>query len=132
MKVTSRQLGIALYEATLDTKGSELEKRLATFIELLVTHHALGRVNDVIAEFEKYRRSVNGIVAVEARSHHTLSAEQVNDIEAQIKKMTGKQAEVNTVVDETLGGGVQLRFNDMVVDATVKNRLERLRTFLRN
>jgi F-type H+-transporting ATPase subunit delta len=44
--------------------------------------------------------------------------------------LTGQEIEINEVVDESLIGGITVRIGDRLYDASVRNRLERLRARL--
>ena len=45
-------------------------------------------------------------------------------------ELTGETIEMNEVVDESLIGGIAVRIGDRLYDASVRNRLERLRARL--
>ena len=47
-----------------------------------------------------------------------------------LRQLTASQIEINAVVDESLIGGVTVRIGDQLYDASVRNRLERLRARL--
>ena len=44
--------------------------------------------------------------------------------------MTGGKVELETKVDPTLLGGIQVRLGDLLIDGSVRGRLERLRNRL--
>ena len=45
-------------------------------------------------------------------------------------ELTGDEIEINEVVDESLIGGITVRIGDQLYDASVRNRLERMRARL--
>jgi F-type H+-transporting ATPase subunit delta len=47
-----------------------------------------------------------------------------------LHELTGQEIEINEVVDESLIGGITVRIGDRLYDASVRNRLERLRARL--
>jgi F-type H+-transporting ATPase subunit delta len=51
----------------------------------------------------------------------------VKDIGKRIEEQTGREVELSSKVDPGVLGGLQLRVGNMVLDATVRNRLEQLR-----
>ena len=51
----------------------------------------------------------------------------VEDIGKRIEEQTGRQVELSSNVDPDVLGGLMVRVGNMVLDATVRNRLEQLR-----
>jgi F-type H+-transporting ATPase subunit delta len=51
----------------------------------------------------------------------------VKDIGKRIEEQTGREVELSSKVDPGVLGGLQVRVGNMVLDATVRNRLEQLR-----
>ncbi len=51
----------------------------------------------------------------------------VDDIGKRIEEQTGRRVELSSAVNPDLLGGLQVQVGNMVLDATVRNRLEQLR-----
>ena len=51
----------------------------------------------------------------------------VESIGAEIEKKTGKTIELTSEVDESIIGGLVLQVGNRVLDASIRNRLEKLR-----
>jgi ATP synthase F1 delta subunit len=56
-----------------------------------------------------------------------LPSDLVKEVGKQIEKQTGQTIELETDVDENVLGGIVLQVGNMVLDASVRNKLERLR-----
>ena len=56
-----------------------------------------------------------------------LDAELLERIGEEIKRRTGREIDLQAVVDDGVLGGLVLRVGNMVFDASVRNKLERLR-----
>jgi ATP synthase F1 delta subunit len=56
-----------------------------------------------------------------------LPPDLVEEVGKQIEKQTGQTIELETDVDENVLGGIVLQVGNMVLDASVRNKLERLR-----
>ena len=56
-----------------------------------------------------------------------LDAGLVEDIGNRIQEQTGRTVELSSRVDPDVLGGLMVRVGNMVLDATVRNRLEQLR-----
>ena len=70
---------------------------------------------------EKRRLAVRLTSAVE------LPKDVIEEVGGQIEEQTGQTIEVETDVDENVIGGIVLQVGNMVLDASVRNKLERLR-----
>jgi ATP synthase F1 delta subunit len=63
----------------------------------------------------------------EVTSAVELDEELVNSIGERIEEQTGRRVELSSKIDPDVLGGLQVRVGNMVLDATVRNRLEQLR-----
>ena len=61
-----------------------------------------------------------------------LPPDLVDEVRKQIEKQTGQTIELETDVDENVLGGMVLQVGNMVLDASVRNKLERLRKEVAN
>jgi len=127
-KVSNKQYAEALYEITKDTKGEKLNKALRLFVLLLVKNHKLKQAETIIVEFEKYAKKQAGIVEIEIISARELSEATLNHI----KKVFGAEVEALEKVDETLLGGVKVKTEDKILDASLKKQLTILKNNLIN
>jgi F-type H+-transporting ATPase subunit delta len=106
---------------------SGAEPELTNFLELLVEKHRMPvifRVRDMVDTMwdkENKRLEVTLTSAVE------LDPEVVRRVGTEIERQTDRQVELRTRVDEDTLGGLILQVGNMVLDASIRNRLERLR-----
>lgn len=113
----------ALYEA-LDGKGDmETEKVISNFLNFLKEKGDLYRIQKVLKEFEEIYDKKNGISKLKIKSAFPLS-------EDMIKKIAGslgiKKYEAKTAEDKGLIGGFVAQYDDNLVDASLKNNLNKL------
>ena len=80
--------------------------------------------------FEELVRRERGIALAEVRSALPLDEAQRTAIAERLRALTGDRIEIREVVDDALIGGVSVRIGDRLYDASVRNRLERLRARL--
>lgn len=84
----------------------------------------------VAVEFTRLLNRRNGIVEAVVTSAAPLTARESDAIGARIEAMTGSGVTLRTEVDEALIGGLTVKVGDQLLDASVRGRLERLRTRL--
>ena len=56
-----------------------------------------------------------------------LDPDVVEKVAAEIEKQTDRKVELRSTVDEDIVGGIVLQVGDKVLDARIRNRLEKLR-----
>lgn len=106
---------------------SGAEPELINFLDLLVEKHRMPvifRVRDMVDTMwdkENKRLEVTLTSAVE------LDPEVVQRVGSEIERQTDRKVELRTRVDEDTLGGLILQVGNMVLDASIRNRLERLR-----
>ena len=66
----------------------------------------------------------------QVRTALPLDESQRSAVMDRLHELTGDEIEINEVVDEGLIGGITVRIGDRLYDASVRNRLERLRARL--
>jgi F-type H+-transporting ATPase subunit delta len=87
-------------------------------------------IEPMIGHFGALLRAERGIVLAEVRTALPLEDEQRRAVTTRLGELTGETIEMNEVVDESLIGGIAVRIGDRLYDASVRNRLERLRARL--
>ncbi|HEX9855238.1 MAG TPA: ATP synthase F1 subunit delta [Acidimicrobiia bacterium] len=78
------------------------------------------RAVDLAAESER-------LTVAEVRSAVDLDAATVGRLEETLAAMTGKRIRANVIVDPSLVGGIVTKVGDMVIDGSVRSRLQDLR-----
>jgi F-type H+-transporting ATPase subunit delta len=97
------------------------------FLELLAERHRMPALFRIRKEFDRLWAEENQLLPVTITSAVELEDDTVKDLAKRIEDQTGRQIELTTTVDPNLIGGLQMRVGNMVYDATIKNRLEKLR-----
>jgi F-type H+-transporting ATPase subunit delta len=78
-------------------------------------------------EFETLWDEARKLLPVQITSAVKLDSDTVKQLGDRIGKQTDRQVEVSTDVDPDILGGVVLRVGNVILDASIKNRLEQLR-----
>ena len=84
----------------------------------------------MVDHFRELLRRDRGISLAEVRTALPLDESQRISVMDRLHELTGDEIEINEVVDESLIGGITVRIGDRLYDASVRNRLERLRARL--
>jgi F-type H+-transporting ATPase subunit delta len=117
-------------EFFLDICAKKLDKDAANFIRLLSENHRLVLLPEIAALYETLRARAEGRVEAEVVSASAVSAAQLEDIAAALKKRLGRDIDLSTRIDPALIGGIVIRAGDLVIDGSVQGKLRALATHL--
>jgi F-type H+-transporting ATPase subunit delta len=106
---------------------SDADERLLNFLELLAERHRMPALFRIRRAYDSMWAEENKLLPVTVTSAVELDEELVTSIGERIQEETGRQVELSSKVDPDVLGGLQVRVGNMVLDATVRNRLEQLR-----
>lgn len=103
------------------------EPELTNFLELLVEKHRMPVIFRMRRRFDELWAEENKQLDVTLTSAVELDPEIVERVGAEIERQTDRKVQLRSRVDGDLLGGLVLQVGNMVLDASIRNRLERLR-----
>jgi ATP synthase F1 delta subunit len=106
-------------------KGAEPE--LVNFLELLAEKHRTPVLFRIRRQFDALWAKENKRLGVTVTSAVELDPKVVESLGKQIEDQTGQTVELESRVDDGIIGGIVLQVGNMVLDASVKHRLEKLK-----
>ncbi len=106
--------------------GDRFTLEARNFIRLLIDNRRLTLAPEIAGIFERLRDEAEGTIEAEVVSAFPLSAEQSAKIAASLKRRLAREIKLESRVDQSIGGGVVIRAGDLVIDGSVRGRLERL------
>ena len=106
---------------------SDADERTLNFLELLAERHRMPALFRIRRIFDGLWADERKLLPVTVTSATELDQGLVDEIGKRIEEQTGRQVELSSDVDPDVLGGLRVRVGNMVLDATVRNRLERLR-----
>jgi F-type H+-transporting ATPase subunit delta len=118
-----------LTELVTGVTGS-LDEHGRNFIALLAQNRRLGFLPEIVALFEQMKADIENAVDVEVVAASKLTQDQESRYAAVLQKKLGRAVRLHTRVDGSLLGGAVLKAGDLVIDGSIKGRLERLATEL--
>jgi F-type H+-transporting ATPase subunit delta len=113
-----------------DVAGASLNAGMENFVRVLAENHRLLLLPEIAAHYEEFRSAVENTVDVEVVSAVKLDAAQADKLSAALAKRLKRNVRMKNSVDAALLGGAVLRAGDLVIDGSLKGRLERLATEL--
>jgi ATP synthase F1 delta subunit len=103
------------------------EPALHNFLELLCEKHRMPVVFRIRRDLDALWAKENRRLGVTVTSAVELPEDVVRRIGEEIEKQTGQTVELRSEVDDDILGGIVLQVGNMVLDASVRNRLDKLR-----
>jgi F-type H+-transporting ATPase subunit delta len=113
-----------------DVAGASLNAGMQNFVRVLAENHRLLLLPEIAAHYEEFRSSVENTVDVEVVSAVKLDAAQSDKLSAALSTRLKRNVRMKNSVDAALLGGAVLRAGDLVIDGSLKGRLDRLATEL--
>jgi F-type H+-transporting ATPase subunit delta len=115
-------------------KGEAVERAISgasdefvNFLELLIEKHRMPAVFRIRRQFDQMWKRENRKLDVVLTSAIELDSEVVKQVGSEIEKQTGRSIELSSNVDDEILGGLVLQVGNMVLDASIRSRLEKLR-----
>jgi ATP synthase F1 delta subunit len=106
---------------------SGAEPELTNFLELLVDKHRMTEVFRIRRELDELWKHENRRIDVTVTSAVELDPSVVEKIGQEVERQTGEKVDLSSEVDGEILGGIVLQVGNMVLDASIRNRLEKLR-----
>ncbi len=103
------------------------EPELYNFLELLIEKGRMPEVSRIRRELDELWKKANRRLDVTVTSAIELDPGVVGRIGEEVERQTGEQVELSSEVDGDILGGIVLRVGNMVLDASIRTRLEKLR-----
>lgn len=124
------RVGSALLTALLLPPGETSQTPFTQFVALLVENHRAALLPDIAALFEELKRESERVLKVTVRSAVPFANGQADAIKSALKKRFGRDIELEQRVDPSVIGGAVIDAGSMVIDGSVRGRLERLESAL--
>ena len=113
-----------------DVAGDKLDAGMQNFVRVLAENRRLLLLPEIAAHYEKLRSAIENTIDVEVISAVPLDAAQAEKLERALSTRLKRRVRMQNAVDSTLLGGAVVRAGDLVIDGSLKGRLQRLATEL--
>ena len=100
---------------------------LMNFLEALIERHRMPAIFRIRARYDELWEDERDLLPVEVTSAIELDQATVGSIGKRIGEQTKRTVELSSKVDPDILGGIVLRVGNVILDASIRNRLEQLR-----
>jgi F-type H+-transporting ATPase subunit delta len=102
------------------------------FLALLADNRRLVLLPEIAGLYEDLRADAERVVKATVTSAAALPAAELATIKIALSKRFGREVEIETAVDENLIGGAVIDAGDVVIDGSLRGKLDRLQSALAN
>jgi len=123
MKITPKQYAIALHQSTQYISEEEASRIIKNFVNVLKKNNDLSLGGKIVEEYQNCVRREKNISKVQITTSEKISSDIINALTQKLEQ----PIEIEQKVDNSLIGGAVIRVGDVLIDGSVRNKLERLR-----
>jgi F-type H+-transporting ATPase subunit delta len=105
---------------------AEVPKAMRNLLSAMAENGRLQLLTDVAVLFNELKAALEATVNVEVTSAFDVSDDERNKLEAAIAKRLERTVSITTKTDPALLGGAVIRAGDLVIDGSVRGRLDKL------
>jgi F-type H+-transporting ATPase subunit delta len=113
-------------QTLIDLGGSELDQKAQNFVLVLAANKRLALLPEISVLFEELKADYEKTVDVEVISAFGMDSSAESSLVAALKKRLQRDVKLNVTVDRALIGGMIVRAGDLVIDGSVRGRLNKL------
>ena len=112
----------------IDASFTGVNKYVVNVVKILAVNLQISLINFVLEQFTELFNKHSNSVVVKVESASPLTDKQLENLKEKLKnELQLEKVELNNFVDESLLGGFKLTYNNKVVDASIKAKLNAIK-----
>ncbi|HEX5459389.1 MAG TPA: F0F1 ATP synthase subunit delta [Steroidobacteraceae bacterium] len=115
-----------LADLVIEIAGPQLGEEGGNFIRTLADNRRLAFLPEISALFDELKSVAEGVIDVTVTSAAPLDDAQRGNLTAALERRLGRSVRLQCATDPTLIGGAVLRAGDLLIDGSLRARLERI------
>jgi len=132
MQATIKQYSQVLYEMTKSKSPSEVDKVVASFVDILAHNGQLKIQKSIVKKFGEIYNQENKIIEVQATSCQKIDSHTQHYLEQYLsKKYAVEKIIINNKIDKDIQGGIILQINGERLDGSIRRQLVELKKRLK-
>ena len=109
-----------------DIAGPKLDEQGRNLVRTLADNRRLALLPEISARFDGLKNEAEGVVDVTVTSAAPLDDSQRDKLAAALERRLGRSVRLQCATDRELIGGAILRAGDLMIDGSLRARLERI------
>jgi F-type H+-transporting ATPase subunit delta len=115
-----------LAQLVMEIAGPDLDEPGRNFVRTLAENRRLAYLPEISVLFDELKDEAEGIVDVTVTSAAPLDSTQQKTLSAALEKKLKRAVRLHCQTDSALIGGAVLRAGDLVIDGSLRSRLDRI------
>ena len=115
-----------LAQTVVDVCGDTLDEQGRNFVKVVAENKRLALLPEIFSQFELLKANQEKSVDVEVVSAYQLAEATQEKLSQALTAKLQRTVKLDSVVDSSLLGGVVIRAGDLVIDGSVRGRLDKL------
>lgn len=112
--------------AVIEICGDEIDQQVGRFIAILAENKRLPLIAEIVVLFDVLKADQEKRIDVEVVSAYALDEAGEAKLKEALKKRLQREVSLSSRVDQSLLGGLILRTDDMIIDGSLRGRLNKL------
>lgn len=113
-------------EAVLSVAKEQLNDQGCNFVRQLAANGRIELLPEILELFQKHKADYEKTVEVEMTSAIELSEQQLSEFSIRLESNLGRKVNINCHIDSSVMGGLIIRAGDLVIDASIRGKLNEL------
>ena len=132
MRATPKQYALSLFESLKDADESQVKNVVREFAKILIKNNEVAKVERIVRHFIDFWNKGKGIIEAEIMSARELEEEIIKLLRYYVVKLAkNKNIKISRKIDKDILGGVIVKYDDKILDLSLKTKLEELRQVLK-
>jgi F-type H+-transporting ATPase subunit delta len=115
-----------LAKLVADLAGPQLDDQGRNFVQTLAENRRLAYLPEISTLFDELKDEAEGVIDVTVTAAAPLDKAQQDALATALQRRLKRQIRLHSETDPSLIGGAVLRAGDLVIDGSVRTRLERI------
>ncbi len=131
MKIVAKQYAQALFSEIKDQAGKDISGIINNFVEILKKDNCLSQMEKIIFYFNEFWKKEYSLVEAEISTAREINLELKKDLVEYLTKISqAKKINIVEKENDKLVGGFVVKYNDKIIDASVKNKINKFKNSL--
>ncbi|HLC63865.1 MAG TPA: ATP synthase F1 subunit delta [Patescibacteria group bacterium] len=126
-KISPKQYACSLYEAIKGKPKNELDDLFNNFLKLVWQNKDWKNLSKIVSSFGKVYSQAEGLTEATVVTAKGIAGSLEKSIKEWLADTTGKTVDLKAEVDQSLLGGLVIKREDTIYDASLKTRLTNLK-----
>lgn len=106
--------------------GEEINDGVRSFLGILAENKRLVLLDDIVELFQLFKAEQEKTLDIEVQTAYPLTDETQQQLASSLKGRLQREVKLHSEVDKGLIGGIVIRAGDLVIDGSVRSRLNKL------